>query len=223
MPTRIYEPDPGLSVVDVDSVPGTAAARRQVFAQGDPATPANLQKVNAAGSGHVIQTEPAGGNPAISIDQYAALRSRLGQVFTASSGKHDAGAVGSTTIRLTLGNPVGSGRTMHVYRLDLFSSAQFAFFSFLINPTTALPTTARTVNNHFVGHPNVSVAKAFADVGAAMSGGSDSGIIIPVPSGNANKIKLEAPFIISPGITLALQATFAAATSTVVTADWTEE
>lgn len=202
--------------------PGTVTVGNPIGVR-DATTHTQQLKINTQGQAHVVQGEPAGGLPAISVDQYAQLRTRNGQVFSASSGRHDAGAVGSTTIKMLLQNPVGSGKTLHVFRLDLFSSAQIGFFSFLINPTTALPTTARTINNHFIGHPTLSVAKAFADVGTAMSGGSDSGIVIPVPSGTFNKLKLEAPYIISPGVALAIQATFTAATACVVTADWLEE
>lgn len=159
----------------------------------------------------------------MNVQQWAQRAARQGRVFGTSSGRMEAGAISPTTIKMTIANPSTATRTLYVYRLDLFSSAQVGYYSFLINPTMNLPTTVRPISNHFVGHPNVSSAQGMAEVGDEMTGGSDSGIIIPVPSGGFNKLTFDAPYIISPGVTLAIQATFTAQTFVIATADWIEE
>lgn len=175
-------------------------------------------KVNANGSVDVNNLAPFQ-----NVRQAAETAAREGRAFFSSSGQQATGSLGTTTLRGTLQNPSTSTKRLFVYALDVWSSSATGYGSLLINPTAGLPAAAKVVNNTYVGHSNPANGLVKFDAGAAMTGGSDSGVAIPAPSGVFNKIMLDAPVILSPGVIMAIQAPFGAATTVVVTLYWFEE
>lgn len=147
---------------------------------------------------------------------------RGGYGFTSSTGVLAAGAIGSTNFRGTLSNPVGSGKTIYVAKLNTYATSTSSNVALLINPTAGLPTTPRPINNVYVGHPNPSIAVLNVDASATgMTGGTDSGIRVPIVANRPEQLE-QPPYIIPPGVTLGLAGPFSAATELVVTIQWWE-
>lgn len=189
----------------------------------DATTPSQQLAVNPSGSARVTMVDGLLGISTLAVDQQAALMTRMGKAYVAGSGQQTTGGIGTTTMRGLLRNPTGSGKTIYVYCLESWSSGQTGYGSLLINPTGSLPTTAKTVNNTYVGYPNSPAAQVFFDTGAAMTGGTDSGLTVPIPAGVINKVCLDAPFVLSPGVQLGLQAPFGGGTTAVITLYFWEE
>lgn len=158
-------------------------------------------------------------NPTRQIQE---ARVRAGFAFTGSSGKIDLSAAGN--LRGTLANPAGSGRTIYLYTISTFSTAQGGFAHTYINPTAGLPTVLKSSNNNFIGHPRAAVGVVRVDVDAltALSGGTDTGLAIGIASNERAEIEL-APFIIPPGVTMGINIPFAGATSVTFNLNWWEE
>jgi hypothetical protein len=126
--------------------------------------------------------------------------------------------------RATIGNPAGSGRNVYIARLVLFSNAT-GEASLFVNPTAGLPATgARSHLNGIVGAAaGVAVLKADTSTTTALSGGTDTGLIMAFPVSTRVSVDMP-PLVLTPGVTLGINIPIAAASSrSVMSVYWFEE
>lgn len=131
-------------------------------------------------------------------------------------------AVGiGASLRFTIANPSGSTRSCFVSIISAYSTQQ-AFARIRINPTTNLPSTARPEINLSTSSSNVANCQVAADVGAAMTGGTDTGIDLAF-SANTWVDTLARTFLIAPGTTFAISVPITIAASVDLVAAWYEQ
>lgn len=126
--------------------------------------------------------------------------------------------------RATIGNPAASGRNVYVASVVLFSNAA-GEASLFVNPTAGLPATgARTHLNAIVGGAQgVAVFKADTSTTTALSGGIDTGLIMPFPVSTRVSVDMP-PLVLTPGVTLGINIPIGAASSrSVLAVYWFEE
>lgn len=131
-----------------------------------------------------------------------------------------------SNLRVLLSNPAGSGRIMLVTSTVYFSSIASGAFHIWGNPTTNLPTTVKKVNNCYG-----SVTQSFpagvgllkADTGAALSGGTDTGVDLDAGANNPFTQETETtPFILGPGCSIGINLPAVAAVNAHVNFAWLE-
>lgn len=123
-----------------------------------------------------------------------------GTTFAGGSGVLTLTAILGANVSLS--NPAGSGKKLYLYRL-VANSSQPLNLTPVINPTTNLPTVAKVVANNFIGHPMVATGMLKAEVMAPLVGGVASSLILHLPAGSREVVDLP-PFVIPPGVTLAV-------------------
>lgn len=169
------------------------------------------------------------------IDQLAAGQNNIGYVSPATSqkvgqGRFNLAGTGRLTlsvagnVRATFANPAGSGRNLKVVRISS-SGTGTAWASVLINPTTGLPVSApRPVLNAVAGGGLSAVGelRVDTDATAALGGGTDTGIVIGMPSGQRTHLDLP-PIILTPGVTLGINVPFAGAADSAMAVYWIED
>ena len=153
-----------------------------------------------------------------------ALSAALAQqrFFLAGTGPLVLALAGS--VRATIGNPAASGRNVYVARLAIFSNAA-GEASLFVNPTAGLPASAaRPHLNGIVGAAaGVAVLKADTSTTTALSGGTDTGLILAFPVSTRVSVDMP-PLVLAPGVTLGINIPIAAASSrTIMAAYWFEE
>lgn len=179
----------------------------------------------------LLATTPVGNEfalPIRNVNPFQTIRTpeegkaRNGQAFTSGTGQLTLTAAGN--LRGTLTNPAGSGKSLYLYKLSVFSSSATGFARMRINPTSGLPTMLRPSNNNFIGHPTKAVGelRADTDLTTPLAGGADSGIEFAFASGETRETELP-PFIVSPGLTLGLAVPFAGASTVIANVYWWEE
>lgn len=140
------------------------------------------------------------------VDYYA----DNGQTYLAGSGQL-AGSITNIYARMVLHNPSASGKTLHIFKLDLYTTSA-GFGELLIAPPNALftaaPTAARPVNNVYIGNSNAAVATLDADTSAtAITGGVDSGVAIGLAANTLTTYLGDTPDILLPaGFSLGINA-----------------
>lgn len=139
------------------------------------------------------------------VSSDAVRRSALGQVYLGTTDVLNAGL--GESIRATIENPAGSGVNILLVRLVATSegAGQVVTSDTYINPDTNVPTTSFTPFNTLVGGPAANgVFKA--DTGAGnMSGGTLTDLHIALGgSRERTEISLDAPVIVTPGVTLGI-------------------
>lgn len=145
----------------------------------------------------------------------------LRRFFIAGTGALVLAAAGND--RATLTNPTGSGVNVFVARMSIFSNVA-GEAALLVNPTAGLPAGSRPQLNAVVGAAGgKAVVAADSDATVALSGGTDTGVLIPFPANTRTQIDLP-PLILAPGVTLGLNVPIAAASSrTTMSIYWFEE
>lgn len=124
--------------------------------------------------------------------------------------------VGSN-VRSTVRNPTGSGRLVHIVALETFATAT-AYGTVYLNPTTNLPD-ATAERPKLSARPAIApapVVQVRANTGAALSGGTATGLIVPAAAGPARRIDLP-PITLDPGQSLGVNIPFSGAAETVFT------
>lgn len=146
----------------------------------------------------------------------AAPRARFGQSraedvsllpYALSSRLHVSGSTAlavssSNYAKCLLSNPPGSGKTLLVMEIHLFSDATI-FVEFWANPTTGLPSTSRGITLIGGTYTGVTTFKSDTD-NVAMSGGIKSDIVFGSGNGLENVAKV--PFMVPPGVSLGFSA-----------------
>lgn len=148
-------------------------------------------------------------------------RVRDGRVFGAGSGKLTLSAAGH--VRSLLENPAGSGKLLNVFSLVAFTTGN-AFGQLMVNPSTGLPTVAKTINNQRMLHPRVSVAtlKVDTDLTVPLAGGTDTGQILGIGANSRQDVRLP-PMVVPPGISVGINVPFAGAAEASLNVYWWEE
>ncbi len=114
--------------------------------------------------------------------------------------------VGAGNVRFTMENPSASAHKLTLIGVAIASTVT-GFGTLLLNPTTGLPASAaRPALNAIVGGGNAAVAVVKADTNAvtALSGGTDTGVIIPAAANAFRELVLPAPVVLTPGVKLGL-------------------
>lgn len=146
---------------------------------------------------------------------------RAGRNFSASTGRLTLTAAGN--VRAIIQNPAGSGERVILYQMTGLATG-LAWANVYINPTVGVPATAaRSNSNQSIGNPGASAAIMRVDQDAltALSGGTDTQLVIGVPSGARWELSLF--MVIPPGVTMGLNIPFAGAADAVMTAYWIKE
>jgi hypothetical protein len=140
--------------------------------------------------------------------------------FLAGSGRLTLGAAGN--FRALLRNPSASGRNLYLVRLALLSTA-LAWGDVRVNPTTGLPTAARTSHNAILGAAAAS-GELLADVNAitAIGGGTLLSTTIAVPVSQRVQLDLP-PFVLAPGVSVGLNFNVLGAADASISGYWYEE
>lgn len=192
-------------------------------ADGQP-LPANVVlAILADGSGNLLSSSATGsGSATLSSGSLPTLQAQAsnGEAFLGGTGMLTLTVAGN--VRMLLSNPTGSGKTMYVSKLDVFSSA-VGFGELFVNPTVGLPTVLMKSNNVYFGYPTTAVGTLHADTSTttALSGGVDAGVSIGVGS-NALTVYQLPPIIIPAGVSLGIQLPFTGAANASVNAYWWE-
>ena len=129
----------------------------------------------------------------------------------------------ASNLRAILTNPAGSGKYLYVYGFTAQSTVA-ATLTLRINPTTGVPTTARTPTNKLIGGPAAS-ATMFADLSTTtpLGGGSLSSSELMLPPNNPRIVELDHPLRIGAGVTLGIAVPLSAAGSVNVNVSWWED
>lgn len=104
--------------------------------------------------------------------------------------------------KMLLTNPVGSGKTLVVLKLHLFSDTAI-FVDFYANPTTGLPVTNRGITLVGGTYAGVTTFKSGTDA-TPMGGGVKSDITLGAGSGVETVV--DTPFMVQPGVSLGFSA-----------------
>jgi hypothetical protein len=121
-----------------------------------------------------------------------------------------------------LRNPSASGRNLYLVRLALLSTA-LAWGDVRVNPTTGLPTAARTSHNAILGAAAAG-GELLADVNAitAIGGGTLLSTTIAVPVSQRVQLDLP-PFVLAPGFSVGLNFNVLGAADASISGYWYEE
>lgn len=111
-------------------------------------------------------------------------------------------------LRVLFANPAGSGKVAYIQRIAGLSTS-LAWAPMYVNPTAGLPAASMTPANVRVGGP-ASACTFQADTSAttALSGGSNTGLVIAAPANARFAVDLPAPFEVPPGVSLGINVPF---------------
>lgn len=130
-----------------------------------------------------------------------------GKGFIWSSGVMSV-TVALSNMKVMIKNPVGSGKTLHVYSIVVDNGATVeAYGAVRVNPTTNLPTTSKgTGSNLYAGHPNTNGGiEVFADAaGTAMGGGTLVSSAFLPPDQENELLKNGTIYIIPAGVSVGI-------------------
>lgn len=144
-----------------------------------------------------------------------------GRFYMVGSGRMSLSVAGN--VRALIANPAESGRIIGIAGIVVFGTAT-SWANIYKNPTAGLPAAAaRPVTNALVGPPTEpAVVQVTADTDAtvALSGGTDTGVVMG--SGGGNRETVTAPFQLWPGQSLGFNVPFAGAADATLTA-WVAE
>lgn len=144
-----------------------------------------------------------------------------GRFYVAGSGRLSLSVAGN--VRGLVTNPANSGRLMVLVLLTEFGTGR-SWTEIYRNPTTGLPTALRPVNNALLGVATdaaVGELRVDTDTTVALSGGTNTGIVIGTGPDRRNEIK--APFNLFPGETLGVNVPFAGAADATLSLYWVEK
>lgn len=145
----------------------------------------------------------------------------LGRFFLSSTGRVTLTAAGN--FRAVIQNPAGSAKNLSIARLSVFATAT-GYAGILLNPTVGVPVTAaRPMSNAVLGGglAPAAVLRADTDLTVALSGGTDTGLVVGVPGGSRTTIDLP-PLVLSAGQTMGLNVPFAGAADVTMSIYWWE-
>lgn len=143
-----------------------------------------------------------------------------GRVYLVGSGRVTLGVAGNA--RGLIANPAASGVHLRIARLAVFATAT-GYATLFIDPTVGLPPINLTPRNALVGG-SAGAGTAGFDTNAttALSGGTDTGIVLGIPASRRTEIDLP-PLVLPPGVSLGINIPFAGAADMAATVYWTEE
>jgi hypothetical protein len=154
---------------------------------------------------------------------------KTGLMFLASSGLLSLSLAGN--LRMTIGNPSGSGVTMYIRQIDLFSSLTTPGYVHIWTGTITNPaaTAARPMTCTNIGGTSnaIPVAVIKADLvsqlaGTPLSGSVDTGLDIGYGGGLASQVVFP-PIILHAGQTLGIASSIALSTNISIVARWIEQ
>lgn len=144
-----------------------------------------------------------------------------------AAGRGPMSVPNSQALRVTIENPLGSGRLLLLHRFRPWSSTDPDDFGVMAGPTTNLPVFVVASGNRRVGLP-AGVGVVRTDVGVPMSGGIATEYRSPIASGPGTTSYTEfivyPTIIVPPGVTLGVNVTNPSGSTAQMTAllDWRE-
>lgn len=145
-----------------------------------------------------------------------------GQWF--NTGRGPLNVPNGSALRMTLQNPVGSGKNLYVYQFSSWADTVPEAINILINPTTNLPTFALTGTSNRIGAPDGS-GLVKADVGPPMTGGTTVPFSLPTAQDVGLTVNtVEQTLIIPPGVIMGAHMSNASggASNMLLVIDWRE-
>lgn len=199
-----------------------------------PSDPGNTVQIVAVKAGLVLPVSgsftPAGtGDSRIVNGETEAVRviirsqvqraAEQAKVYFAGSGPLSLSVAGN--IRATITNPGTETTNIHLIRISGLATAA-AWGRIRVNPITGLPVSAgRPVNNNILGQAaDGTVLKVDTDPTVALAGGTDTGVILGIPSATRYSVDLPVPIVIAPGVALGLAIPFTGAADATITMYW---
>lgn len=144
-----------------------------------------------------------------------------GRFYIVGTGRMSLSVAGN--VRALIANPAGSGRIIGIAGIVVFGTAT-SWANIYKNPTAGLPATAiRPVTNALIGPPTTpATVQVTADTNAttALSGGTDTGVVLG--SGSGNREPITAPFQLWPGQSIGFNVPFAGAADATISG-WVAE
>jgi hypothetical protein len=145
-----------------------------------------------------------------------------GLAFIVGSGRVELSVAGN--VRATITNPAGSGRVVTLLGLSAFGTGT-AWASIYIDPTAGLPgSLPRPLwrMNPAAGDAGVVEVRVDTDTTTALSGGTDTGLVLGLPGGERSEIRPIGKLLL-PGQVLGVNVPFAGAASEAFNLYLTEE
>lgn len=143
-----------------------------------------------------------------------------------AAGRGPLSVPNGNALRVTIQNPVGSGRLMLIHRFRPWSSTDPEDFTVIANPTTDLPTFQVASGNRRAGAAAGS-AVIRVDVGTQMTGGTTADYRVPISSGASasfTEFIIYPTVVVPPGVMLGVNVTNPSGSTASMTAllDWRE-
>lgn len=130
---------------------------------------------------------------------------------------------GAGNLRVTLENPAGSGRNLHILSVvSVNTSSSTTFAVVRLNPTTGLPTTVKTPRSLILnrGTATIAVVKSDTSITTAIGGGT---LLLDMPIAPGQQTHNSGMFVLEPGNTLGINVPFGGAASGQMIAYYVEE
>lgn len=165
---------------------------------------------------------PAGANNIGYITPSSSQKVVQGRFNIAGTGRLNLTVAGN--IRITISNPVGSGKTVSILRIACLATAT-GWASLILNPTTGLPVSAtRPILNAIAGGgiPPVAQVKVDTDVTTPLGGGTDTGVVLGIPTTERVEINTP-PLVLGQGVTLGINVPFGGASEMSGSVYWVED
>lgn len=138
-----------------------------------------------------------------------------GRAFVATTAEVSASL--GQSIRATIQNPAGSGKTVLLLQISATSAdtGGLVVGDVFLNPTTNLPTTAYTPFNNLAGAGPAAATVFKADAGSSMSGGTTTDLHIGLIGAGRKAFEFDSmPIVIPAGVTLGLNIPLGALSAT---------
>lgn len=146
--------------------------------------------------------------PEVYVRDALSAATGMGRAYIIGSGRIVLTVAGN--VRALVTNPTGSGRNVTVVGLTGFATGT-GWANVYLNPTAGLPATAVRpfLGLHPAGDTPITQMRVDTDAAVALSGGTDTGVVIALPGGVPREIKPIGKTLV-PGQSLGLNVPFAA-------------